>query len=128
MLRFTRLSERGAGISETRPPPHSRAGWVSAPCRRRVFDTTRNPTLAASDMLGYGLRPNPTYALTTTYDSQVVFSQLAAAVDSLCVVPGFGQFGGAVMSRMGIVMMEAGSQTGKSYLGSFLVIPITVSL
>ena len=33
--------------------------------------------------------------------SQVVFSQLAAAVDSLCDVPGFGQLGGAVMSRIG---------------------------
>ena len=60
--------------------------------------------------------------------SQVVFSQLAAAVDSLCDVPGLGQFGGAVMSRIGMVMIDFGSQTGKSYLGSFLVIPITVSL
>ena len=60
--------------------------------------------------------------------SQVVFSQFAAAVDSLCDVPGFGQFGGAVMSRIGVVVIYAGSQTGKSYLGSFLVIPITVSL
>jgi len=60
--------------------------------------------------------------------SQVVFSQLAAAVDSLCDVPGFGQLGGAVISRMGIVMIDFGSQTGKSYLGSFLVIPMTVSL
>src|ERR1700674_1240300 len=60
--------------------------------------------------------------------SQVVFSQLAAAVDSLCDVPGLGQFGGAVMSRIGIVMIDFGSQVGKSYLGSFLVIPITVSL
>src|SRR5262245_48099725 len=60
--------------------------------------------------------------------SQVVFSQLAAAVDSLWVVPGFGQLAGAVMSRMGIVMIEFGSQTGKSYLGSFFVMPITVSL
>ena len=60
--------------------------------------------------------------------SQVVFSQLAAAVDSLCDVPGFGQLGGAVMSRMGIVMIDFGSQTGNSYLGSFLVIPMIVSL
>jgi hypothetical protein len=60
--------------------------------------------------------------------NQVVFSQLAAAVDSLCDVPGFGQLGGAVMSRMGIVRIELGSQMGKSYLGSFFVIPITVSL
>src|SRR5262249_4748801 len=60
--------------------------------------------------------------------SQVVFSQLAAAVDSLCVVPGFGQLGGAVMSRMGIVITDFGSQTGKSYLGLFLLIPIIVSL
>src|SRR2546423_143504 len=60
--------------------------------------------------------------------SQVVFNQLAAAVDSLCDVPGFGQLGGAVMSRIGMVMIDAGSQTGKSYLGSFLVMPITVSL
>ena len=67
-------------------------------------------------------------AQVRTQDSQVVFSQLAAAVDSLCDVPGFGQLGGAVMSRIGIVMIDFGSQTGKSYLGSFLVIPITVSL
>ena len=60
--------------------------------------------------------------------SQVVFSQLAAAVDSLCDVPGLGQLGGAVMSRIGIVMIDFGSQMGNSYLGSFLVIPITVSL
>ena len=60
--------------------------------------------------------------------NQVVFSQLAAAVDSLCDVPGLGQLGGAVMSRIGIVMIEFGSQTGNSYLGSFLVIPITASL
>ena len=60
--------------------------------------------------------------------SQVVFSQLAAAVDSLCDVPGLGQLGGAVMSRIGIVMIDLGSQMGNSYVGSFLVIPITVSL
>lgn len=60
--------------------------------------------------------------------SHVVFSQLAAAVDSLCDVPGFGQFGGAVMSRIGIVMIDFGSQTGNSYLGSFLVMPMIVSL
>ena len=56
----------------------------------------------------------------------MVLIQLAAAVDSLWVVPGFGQFAGAVMSRMGMVTIDFGSQTGKSYLGSFLVIPITV--
>jgi hypothetical protein len=58
----------------------------------------------------------------------VVFSQLAAAVDSWCVVPGFGQLGGAVMSRIGIDRIELGSQIGKSYLGSFMVSPITASL
>ena len=60
--------------------------------------------------------------------THVVFSQLAAAVDSLCDVPGFGQLGGAVMSRIGIVMIDFGSQTGKSYWGSFFVMPITASL
>ena len=43
---------------------------------------------------------------------QVVLIQLAAAVDSLCVVPGFGQPGGAVMLRIGTVMMRSGSHTG----------------
>ena len=41
---------------------------------------------------------------------QVVLIQLAAAVDSLCPWPGFGQFGGAVMLRMGIVITRLGSQ------------------
>ena len=40
---------------------------------------------------------------------QVVLIQLAAAVDSLCPWPGFGQFGGAVMLRMGIVITRFGS-------------------
>ena len=66
--------------------------------------------------------------IRSLHASQVVFSQLAAAVNSLCDVPGFGQLGGAVMSRMGIVMIDFGSQTGNSYLGSFLVIPMIVSL
>ena len=43
---------------------------------------------------------------------QVVLIQLAAAVDSLWVVPGFGQPGGAVMLRIGIVMIRSGSHTG----------------
>src|SRR6266851_10235749 len=43
---------------------------------------------------------------------QVVLIQLAAAVDSLCVVPGFGQFPGAVMLRIGMVMTRSESQTG----------------
>ena len=66
--------------------------------------------------------------IRSLHASQVVFSQLAAAVDSLCDVPGFGQLGGAVMSRIGIVMIDFGSQTGNSYLGSFLVMPMIVSL
>ena len=60
--------------------------------------------------------------------SQVVFNQLAAAVDSLWPLPGFGQLGGAVMSRIGIVMIDFGSQTGNSYRGSDFVMPITASL
>ena len=42
---------------------------------------------------------------------QVVLIQLAAAVDSLWPLPGFGQFAGAVMLRIGMVMMRSGSQT-----------------
>ncbi len=45
---------------------------------------------------------------------QVVLIQLAAAVDSSCPCPGFGQLGGAVMLRMGMEMMLSGSHTGKS--------------
>ena len=77
----------------------------------------------AAVLVKHGRSPN-----RSLHVSQVVFSQLAAAVDSLCDVPGFGQLGGAVMSRMGIVMIDCGSQTGNSYLGSFLVIPMIVSL
>lgn len=54
--------------------------------------------------------------------------QFAAEVDSLCVVPGFGQLGGAVMLRMGMETMVAGSHTGNGNSGTFLVIPITASL
>jgi hypothetical protein len=57
--------------------------------------------LGTSGRVGHGRLP-----ISLNQVSQVVFSQLAAAVDSLCDVPGFGQLGGAVMSRMGIVMID----------------------
>src|SRR3970040_2438500 len=59
---------------------------------------------------------------------QVFLIQSAAAVDSLCPWPGFAQLGGAVMLRIGIVTMLAGSHTGKSYPGRFLLSPVTASL
>jgi hypothetical protein len=49
----------------------------------------------------------------TTF-GQVVLIQFAAAVDSLWVVPGFGQPIGAVMFRIGMVMIRAGSQLANS--------------
>ena len=41
---------------------------------------------------------------------QVFLIQLAAAVESLWPLPGFGQSGGAVMLRIGMVMIRSGSQ------------------
>ena len=49
-----------------------------------------------------------------TIFGQVVLIQFAAAVDSLWVVPGFGQPSGAVMFRIGMVMIRAGSQLANS--------------
>ncbi len=43
---------------------------------------------------------------------QVVLIQFAAAVDSLWPWPGLGQFAGAVMLRIGMVMIRSGSHTG----------------
>src|SRR5205085_6065310 len=59
---------------------------------------------------------------------QVVFIQFAAAVDSLWLVPGFGQPIGAVMFRIGMVMIRSGSQAANSYCGRFLLNPVTASL
>ena len=59
---------------------------------------------------------------------QVVLIQLAAAVDSLWLVPGLGQPIGAVMLRIGIVMIRSGSQAANSYCGRFLLKPVTASL
>src|SRR6266404_4945537 len=59
---------------------------------------------------------------------QVVLIQFAAAVDSLWVVPGFGQPIGAVMLRIGMVMIRSGSQLANSYCGRFLLNPVTASL
>src|ERR1051326_2592492 len=59
---------------------------------------------------------------------QVVLIQFAAAVDSLWVVPGFGQPMGAVMLRIGMVMIRFGSQLANSYCGKFLLNPVTASL
>src|SRR5262249_21149379 len=59
---------------------------------------------------------------------QVVLIQLAAAVDSLWPLPGFGQLAGAVMLRIGMVIMRAGSHTGKGYSARFLLKPVTASL
>src|SRR5215831_16802639 len=58
----------------------------------------------------------------------VVLIQFAAAVDSLWLVPGFGQPSGAVMLRIGIVMIRSGSQAANSYCGRFLLKPVTASL
>jgi hypothetical protein len=46
---------------------------------------------------------------------QVFLIQSAAAVDSLWPCPGFGQFAGAVMLRIGMVMIRSGSQLAKLY-------------
>ena len=51
---------------------------------------------------------------------QVFLIQLAAAVDSLWPLPGFGQFGGAVMLRIGMVMIRFGSQDRERILGDVL--------
>ena len=59
---------------------------------------------------------------------QVVLIQCAAAVDSLWVVRGFGQPSGAVMLRIGMVMIRSGSQLANSYCGRFLLNPVTASL
>ena len=59
---------------------------------------------------------------------QVVLIQFAAAVDSLWLVPGFGQPIGAVMLRIGMVMIRSGSQLANSYCGRFLLNPVTASL
>src|SRR5882724_10508822 len=72
-----------------------------------------------------GLQRRLAYAVAF---GQVVLIQLAAAVDSLWVVPGLGQPIGAVMLRIGIVMMRSGSQAANSYCGRFLLNPVTASL
>src|SRR5262245_56629474 len=59
---------------------------------------------------------------------QVFLIQFAAAVDSLWPLPGFGQFAGAVMLRIGMVMIRSGSQTGNGYWATFLLNPVTASL
>src|SRR5712692_5524650 len=59
---------------------------------------------------------------------QVFLIQSAAAVDSLWPWPGFGQFAGAVMLRIGMVMIRLGSQVGNGYSGLFLLNPVTASL
>ena len=43
-------------------------------------------------------------------EGQVVLIQLAVAVESLWPLPGFGQFGGAVMLRTGMVITLSRSQ------------------
>src|SRR6266849_7112213 len=59
---------------------------------------------------------------------QVFLIQSAAAVDSLWPWPGFGQFAGAVMLRIGMVMIRLGSQVGNGYSALFLLNPVTASL
>ena len=44
------------------------------------------------------------------------------------VVPGFGQPSGAVMLRIGIVIMRSGSRIGNGYSGTFLLNPVMASL
>ena len=58
---------------------------------------------------------------------QVFLIQSAAAVDSLWPWPGFGQLAGAVMLRIGMVMIRLGSQVGNGYSGLFLLNPMTAS-
>src|SRR2546421_196396 len=59
---------------------------------------------------------------------QVFLIQSAAAVDSLCPLPGFGQFPGAVMLRIGMVMTRSASQVMNGYSGLFLLKPVIASL
>src|SRR5262249_38617318 len=61
--------------------------------------------------LGRGAR---SHGRGTSYPTfgQVVLIQLAAAVGWLWPLPGFGQSAGAVMLRIGMVMIRSGSQTG----------------
>src|SRR5262249_28637146 len=108
-----------------------------------VSISKRPPTRAASAANARqeeGLKLNPSIALAVSRPSrsrkeaypiafgQVFLIQSAAAVDSLWPLPGFGQFAGAVMLRIGMVTIRSGSQTGKGYSATFLLKPVTVSL
>src|SRR5882762_9688416 len=104
----------GAMLVETHGPPHPTPhwgeGWVRGTTRRRSSGSAET---------------NQTYAVAF---GQVVLIQFAAAVDSLWLVPGFGQPIGAVMLRIGMVMMRSGSHDENSYCGRFLLKPVTASL
>ena len=105
-----RSPEAGEGLS-VRPSPDRRwrDGHPLPQCRRGIYGAC-------------SWRDYPTAF------GQVFLIQSAAAVDSLWLVPGFGQPIGAVMLRIGIVMMRFGSQAANSYCGRFLLNPVTASL
>ena len=104
-------------------------GWVS------LRSTHPTKTCASDNMPGIKNAPerlgrvslDATICQPTAF-GQVVLIQFAAAVDSLWPWPGFGQFGGAVILRMGIVITRFGSQVENGYSGKFLLNPIIASL
>src|SRR5215216_2203334 len=81
---------------------------------RSITDRARKPGAVASITLREG---QPT-------DFQVFLIQSAAAVDSLWPWPGFGQFAGAVMLRIGMLMTRSLSQVMNGYSGLFLLNPV----
>ena len=70
------------------------------------YSQPRPPRTGAADVVATltGIRESQPVAL-----GQVFLIQSAAAVDSLCPLPGLGQFAGAVMLRIGMVMTRSGS-------------------
>src|SRR6266446_7470808 len=119
----------GARIASP-PRPHARLRRMSGINQRpdypgRSFTEARNTIFACSSPIktprvrlpgrGSFLAHVRAEQAHTVAFGHVVLIQFAAAVDSLWVVPGFGQPSGAVMLRIGMVMIRSGSQLANSY-------------
>src|SRR5262249_57524491 len=70
--------------------------------------------------------PDEAQAMTTRY--ALIAGQVLSIHVYVEVGSPLGQPGGAVMLRIGIVMMRAGSRIGNGYSGTFLLKPMMASL
>src|SRR5260370_35002608 len=96
--------------------PLDAAPWQRCPLRKTL-----------SRGAGEGLKTVPAGGYAVAF-GQVVLIQFAAAVDSLWLVPGFGQPIGAGVLGVGVVMMRSGARAADSCCGRVLLRPVNPAL